>query len=185
MSLIGCTSYKFAADLGVLVKNTWPLWVAIGRTEAWSNELSPPTPSRGTDDIDTPIVFVRPTILTMARVVSKADYDLAPAGQKATVTIEKVDTYYVFVADEDAPDEYARFLYYRAEFNPVQGIPVDQFRQIGVYTKLVPAAGYEGANWLAPENVQDRGRLAYHDNGEFVNMSPSGPVVGVHAAIEF
>lgn len=178
-------SYKSAVKRGLKFKNDDPLWIAIGRTEPWPNEASPPAYEPGADDIDTPIVFVRPTILTMARVVSEADYNAAPDGQKAKVTIDGTNTFVLFVADEDAREQYARFVYYRGEFNPVQGIPVAPFRQTAIYSELVPAAGYEGANWLAPEHVQERGLLEYHDNAEFVNMSPSGPVVAVHGVLDF
>jgi hypothetical protein len=177
--------YADMIDHALYRKNNQPWWLAFGRTSAWPNEANPPDVELATADIDEAFVFVKPIVLSMARVVSEADYLALPPGQGARIVVNDVASYFALVADEDAFTQFARWVYYRAELNPITGMPVASYRQVGVFVGLVPAAGYEQHAWLAPGNVQSRGRLIRLSNGTELETGPSGPLAAAHGAIEF
>jgi len=146
------TTYQGRARRGLLHKTNSTYWVAIGRTTAWDNEKNPPDPSPTASTIEEPVVYVTPTQVTLCKVVSTGE-DVTHLGTK-----------YEFVDDVDAIDEGARFLYMLARFDPTSGQPYDTFRQVALFSNLVPATGHESDSWLAPANVSDEGLLEYLDN---------------------
>jgi hypothetical protein len=126
--------------------------MAIGRTTAWDDEANPPDPSPTASAIEEAIVYVTPTQVSLCKVVSTGE-DVTHLGTK-----------YAFVADDDAVDEGARFLYMLGRFDPTSGQPYATFRQVALYSNLVPETGHESDSWLAPANVSDAGLLEYLDN---------------------
>ncbi|MEW6352109.1 MAG: hypothetical protein AB1646_23910 [Thermodesulfobacteriota bacterium] len=185
MSSQATTTYRARVKRALEMKNGDQLWVAMGRTTAWPEETSPPAPLPGATDIDEAIAFGKPVLATLARIVSEAEYGQLTGQQRVTLYLGGEVIRLGFVADGDAMTQSARFLYYRAVFNPALGHPAGPFRQVGIFSSLVPAAGYENADVLAPAHVQDRGLLEYIDHCTVVNMGPEGPVVCIHGAIEF
>jgi hypothetical protein len=125
--------------------------MAIGRTTVWDDEENPPDPSPTASAIEEPIVYVTPSQVSLCKVVSTGE-DVTHLGTK-----------YAFVADEDAVDEGARFLYMLGRFDPTSGQPYATFRQVALYSNLVPGTGHESDSWLAPANVSDAGLLEYLD----------------------
>lgn len=146
------TTYASRSRRALLHKQNSTFWVCVGRTTAWDDEQVPPDPSPSDSAITEPIVYVAPTTVSLCKVVSSGE-DITHLGTK-----------YEFVADEDAVDENARFLYIMARFDPTVGQPFDTFRQIALYSNLTPVAGHESDSWLAPANVSDEGLLEYIDN---------------------
>ena len=146
------TTYASRARRALLHKMSSTYWVAIGRTTAWDDEENPPDPSPNDTGVTEPIIYVTPTTVSLCKVVTSGE-DITHLGTK-----------YEFVADEDAITEGARFLYLLARFDPTSGQPYDTFRQVGLYSNLVPASGHESDSWLAPANVSDAGLLEYIDN---------------------
>ena len=146
------TTYSGRSRRALLHKTGSTYWVAIGRTTAWDNEESPPDPSPNDTGVTEPIIYVTPTTVALCKVVTSGE-DITHLGTK-----------YEFVADEDAITEGARFLYLMTRFDPTSGQPYDTFRQVGLYSNLVPASGHESDSWLAPANVSDAGLLEYIDN---------------------
>lgn len=181
MARIGVTTYGGRVKKALAMKNGDQLWMAIGRTTPWANETSPPSPTPGSTDIEEAICFVQPSQVSLCKEVDETTYNGLPSDQRATIA----GLFFEFVADVDAYTENARFLYIRGIFDPSLGHPVDVFRQVGVFSGLIPAAGYEAATYLSPDNVDDRGLLEYIENGEYVNMTPAGPKTTCHAIIEF
>ena len=146
------TTYAGRARRALLHKTNSTYWMAIGRTTAWDDEENPPDPSPSATAIEEPIVYVTPTSVSLCKVVSSGE-DVTHLGTK-----------YAFVADEDAIDEGARFLYMLGRFDPTSGQPYDTFRQVALYSNLTPSTGHESDSWLAPANVDDAGLLEYLDN---------------------
>ncbi len=121
----------------------------------------------------------------MAKEVSQVEYDALAESQRGVVVIDEVIRYLKLVSDENAQAEIARYVYLRGVSNPALGHPASTFRQIGIYSGLVPDAGYENAEWLAATNVDEYGLLEYLDNGTKTEQTESGPVIAIAVALEF
>ena len=84
------------------------------------------------------------------------------------------DNNFAYIDDEDAYDEFARFLYAQFTFDgTIVGIPVGTFRQVGVFSELTPTSGHLTDTWLSPANVSDVGILEYISNRRPVTFSES------------
>jgi hypothetical protein len=153
------TTYTGRARRALLVKSNSTFWVCIGRTTAWEHEESPPSAAPGAVDVEEPIVFVKASDVSLCKYVAEGG------------DIEWFGDHYEFVDDDDAIEEQARFLYMVAEFHPAQGQPYGNFRQVGVYSNLVPATGHETETWLAPINVSDKGILEFIQNDVVTQQS--------------
>ena len=147
-------------------------WVAIGRTTPWDDENKPPDWEPAGHTIDEPIVYVRPAMVSLCKIVASGE-DVSIRGQK-----------YAFVADANAQVEQARFLYVRAVFNPALGMPVAGYRQRAIYTELVTTAGHEEDQWLAPENVSMPGIIEYCENSVLRSLT-SGEQRVIEIVLEF
>ena len=146
------TTYAGRARRALLHKQNSTYWISIGRTTAWDDEENPPDPSPSASTIEEPIIYVTPTTVSLAKVVTSGE-DITHLGTK-----------YEFVADGNAIAEGARYLYLLARFDPTSGQPYDTFRQVALFSNLVPASGHESDSWLAPANVSSEGLLEYLDN---------------------
>jgi hypothetical protein len=145
------------------------IWVAIGRTTAWDDDLDPPTADMETG-LDTPVVYVRPDDIQLLKPVPD-DGDF----------VDDVGQHYEFVLEEDAITEVARYVYIAAEFTDQGGQPHSTFRQCAIVTNLVTANGYENEPWVAPANVTDIGYVRW-----IANFEPqSGSSQTVKIPIEF
>jgi hypothetical protein len=143
------------------------LWVVMGKTSEWTDEDDPDTPAPGDATIVEPIVAIKPIINTMAVEVTESAYNALQEGFRAAVSIEGVVKYLELVADEDAYDRYARYLYIKALYDPIiAGHPAfTSFRVYYLTSGLVPSAGYEDADWLVPDNIDDYGLNEYENAG--------------------
>lgn len=162
---MGITSYDAQVERALWIK-TKSLWIAIGRTTPWPNENLPPAEAPGDSAIAETISYVRPSVISLARPVS--------SGGDATISRQQ----YLFVADADAYTQYARFIYFKALFDPAEtpGLPLNTFRQSAIFSGLTPAAGHENDQWLIPADVAATGILEYSAN--------HAPVSGPSAQIE-
>lgn len=148
----GVTSYKGRARRALLHKANSTYWVGVGKQTPWTNEQAPPNPVPGSASIDEPLVYVKPQMVSLCRTVN-GDEDFIHYGQR-----------YKYVSDDDALTEDGRFLYILAKLDPTLGIPLGSFRQSAVFTGLIPAVGYEQAQWLSPAHVANPGVLEFIDN---------------------
>lgn len=156
----GVTSYDLAVQQAVQLKTLHTFWGAVGRTAAWTDENNPPDAERGIHAIDTPIVYVVPTLVSLAKAVSSSP-DVTVGGQG-----------YALVTDQNAYSQLARFIYLKCLFSPDDGQPYANFRQAAVYCDLVPASGHENDLWLSPANVTSPGRLVYYQNRKMTTLGP-------------
>lgn len=181
---MGATMYRDAVQNALDYKNNTnhTFWIAIGRTSPWPDEDHPPSITRGETGVDEPICYRRASVVTLARSVSLAEYESAPENERALGD----GLCLVFVSDEDAHDHIARYLYLNVCWNPGYDLhPANDFRQVGLYPHLVPAAGHESDEWLAPADVDDPGMLRYLDNDKVQQMDSQGPVVFTPVILEF
>lgn len=159
MSTYGVTEYEGRIER-ILELKVKDLWVEFGRpTTAWENESSPPSPVPGATDVDTPYLYLKATYKTLVRsAVDNAEYE--EAGGNA-VTIGAVQ--YVYIADEDAYDESAYWLFVKATIDVLNGHPAGAYRQVRLFSGLEPALGHETDTWLLPANVTNPGRRQWID----------------------
>jgi len=166
------TTYSGRARRALLHKTNSTYWVAVGRTTPWGDDLAPPSPNPSVVDIEEAIIFVKAEYVSLAKFVQSGG-DVIVKGDR-----------YSFVQDGDAILEQARFLYIRGRFDPSQGQPYGTFRQIAVFSNVVPATGHEDDTWLAPADISSRGVLEYIDNKPPTQMDTESEEV-IQAIIEF
>jgi hypothetical protein len=159
---MGIASYDACVQIALYRKQHYSWWAVLGKTTPWPDESVPPIETPASHNVDEPIVYVRPDTITLCKPVSSGG-DITVAGQQ-----------YAFVADAAAYTDMARFIYIHAEFNVEEnpGMPWGNFRQYGISTNLVPVAGHENDQWLAPANVQNPGKLEYFTNHVFRSFGP-------------
>lgn len=174
------TSYSLRSLINLDIKTNHEFWIVVGQTDVWGDPDTPTAFAPGDTSIDDPVVAIKPSVVSLCREVSEGDYLLLAEGQRAYVIIEGVAHYFAFVADKDYLTEYARFLYMQALYSTPAGMPVPStgyFRQYSIYTSLVPSAGYESADWLAPDNIDDYGILLYSNKRAPIAINSGGPEV--------
>lgn len=166
------STYDGRARRARLHKANSVYWMAIGRTTPWPDENKPPEFQPGDHTLDEPIVYVRPTMVSLAKLVN--------SGEDCMIGKQK----YSFVADADAQSQQARFIYVKGVFNPALGMPVAGYRQRGIFTELITAAGHEDDQWLAPENVVSYGVMEYCENTDLRSLS-TGEQRVIEIVLEF
>lgn len=169
---MGVTTYQGRSRRALLNKQNSTYWVGIGRTTAWDNESNPPSPSPSASGIEEAIVFKKPSIVSLCKTVASGG-DFTHLSQD-----------YAYVDDADAIADGARYLYLSTTFDPSSGEPYGDFRQVGVFSNITPATGYESATYLAPANVTASGVLEYLDNTTVATMGPTRQEV-IEIVIEY
>lgn len=156
---MGVSHYKGRALRALQFKQNNEIWGVIGRTSPYpdNDKLIPPLPSQ--ESVPEPICYVRPQFLSLCRNVAVGG-NIEIGGQR-----------YEFIADNDAVDSDAYFLYALYRFDPTIGQPYGNYRQCGMVVNLEPADGYDNAVWLAPENVINPGILCFSENDTVATMS--------------
>jgi hypothetical protein len=185
MERVAIVPYSGRIKTALTKKNGDQLWFVIGKNTTWDDNDSVQSPALGATSVTEPIVAVKPVLMSMAKDISEAEYNTLLDNQRAIVVVDNIITYLQLVADEDAYSQIARRLYLRTVINPASGQPGKDFRQIGIFSGLVPAAGYEANDWLLPEHIDDYGMLEYLDNGDATKMDATGPIIVIAVALEF
>ena len=169
----------------MLVKNRANMWVVLGKQTAWTDEEKPDSPSQGTSDIIEPLVAIKAQTSILCREVSSGDYELLSPNDRALVYSETGYVYLELVPDEDAYEKAAKMIYIDAVYAPLVGMPEADFRIYGTYSGLIPAAGYENAEWLSPINVDSYGLLINLSHGKVYQQTELGRAVQIPMLIEF
>ncbi len=150
----GVTTYHGRIHRGIVFKNSNDHWLAIGKTTAWADDSNPPAE----DPTDTDITDIK----GYKKITTKSMcYPVASGGD---VTILGQD--YKFCSDGDAYSNNARFVYLKGELDNTDFVesPTYEYRQVAIYTNLIPAAGHSGDLSLDPSDVTDNGVLEYYSN---------------------
>jgi hypothetical protein len=160
------------------------LWFGMGRSATpWPDENNPPSPAPGDSDISEALFFAKPEVKSLCRPLSQGDWELLAPDARVPRSINGV--YYALVADVDAYDEIARWVYLRGVMDVELSHPAGTFRQTAVFSDLVPDAGYEAATWLLPVNVDDRGSMEWIDNNKPKTIDLTENRCTTHVVIEF
>lgn len=147
-------------------------WVGIGRTTPWTVELAPPSPSVAAVALEEPIVYVKAETVSLCKTVN-SNPNVTVRGQG-----------YQYVSIGDAISEFARFIYVKTRFDPSETQPYATFRQIAVFSRLVPTSGHLADEWLAPASVEDIGYCEYLENNAPTVMNLNRQEI-VQVIIEF
>lgn len=149
---------KLFKNWSMALEDTPSFWCGLGRQTEWLDDNLPPEPSPSAVDIEEPIVFFKADLVTLC-AWSENEADVVVYGNN-----------FEFVSDGEADEKAARWVYLQFTMDgTIEGIPTGTFRQVGVFSDLVPATGHENDEWLAPAHVEDVGTLEY--------ISNRGPVV--------
>ncbi|MGC8717973.1 MAG: hypothetical protein ACP5RW_08255 [bacterium] len=129
------------------------MWCCLAGQTAWADDDDPPAPNPATLSVSDPLVYVKADFVTLC-VWSETPSDVEIAGN-----------HFTYVTDSEAMDKFARFLYAQFTFDgTIAGMPYGTFRQVAVYSNLVPTSGHSGDIWLPPQNVSSPGTLEYLSN---------------------
>lgn len=174
MASYGLHSYMGRARLALLFKEHSTLWAAFGRTTEWVDEDDPDVLENPltVESLEEPIVYVKSSFVSLCKQVDD-NGDVTVGGQD-----------YEFVEDEDAISEEAMYLYSLYELNGPGGMPTGTYRQVAVFSNVVPAAGHASDDWLLPEDVDDFGNIEYMANRTKIVFT-SGEVRQERVIIEF
>ena len=153
-----------AIGKGIIIANTF---VGVGRTTPWEDEENPPAPSSTDTTLEELIIYKRPNRLTF--VTNDDNGELTILGDK-----------YRALTLEEARDIQSRLVLIQTTFSTADfGGPVD-YRQIGVFTYVVPTAGNESKSILLPSEIEDPGLIihltnrspyyCYTNHGETINL---------------
>lgn len=170
-----------------LVKNNADMWVVLGKQTAWTDEASPDEPAATTHSITEPLVAIKAQTKSLAREVSEDDYNDLSANARAMAYSSTGYVYLELVSDDEAYEKAATQIYIEVVYAPLIGMPEGDFRAFGVCSGLVPADGYENAEWLAPINVKDGdyGLLVNLSHGIVYTQTDSGRAVRIPILVEY
>lgn len=137
------------------------VWIGIGRTSPWSGESAadfvPPLPSIEATSLD--------ELIGMAKVYTKTC--VVP---DASGTIVYRDSTWRTVSQANAIAQKAHWVYIEASIN-FDDLPATAYRQIGVFSRVVPKSGYEQATILLPSQIQSTGILEILDQRKVVTRN--------------
>lgn len=170
----GVTGYEGRVEEAIDLKNK-TLWMCFCRTEtAWPTTLTtdddnPPSPLPTDAEDDEPYLYVKSEYKTLCRPVTLEVFEATDPLLRVAIGSGRPDVapvYYVYESsDATAYENSARWVYMRARLDVAAGIhPPGVFRQIKVYSGLIPAAGEGAATWLLPDHVEDRGKMRWIRN---------------------
>lgn len=136
--------------------NKTDLWFAIGKTSAWANESSPPAPT-ATDSM-TEIIGYRK--VSVKYLVIPYDGRQLQSGD-IKITLADGSQWFV-ISPANAYTEGAKYVYVETTVFP-SDFPAGDYRQVGLFSGLVPQAGVN-KDYLLPSEVQSQGVLEVIDN---------------------
>ena len=130
------------------------MWLLLGRTAAWTDELNPPAPSITDVTLDDVIGAKRCTLQWVSPSPTGEITLIGPSGEEKwtaytdEATAVAAGCHWVMVTGEVLGDE----------------IPTTTFRQLGFFSGLVPTAGNEGLNALSAAQIQSVGYVESIEN---------------------
>ncbi len=153
-----------AIGKGIITANTF---VGVGRTTPWADEENPPAPSSTTTTLEELIIYKRPNRLTF--VTNDDNGEITILGEK----------YRALTLDE-ARNLQAQQVLIQITLSTVDFGGPANYRQIGVFTYVVPTAGNESKSILLPSEIEDPGIIihitnrspyyCYTNHGETINL---------------
>jgi len=129
--------------------------VGLGRSETgWDDDDNPPDATVSTQPVE---------VLGYKKVTFQK---LAVPDLNGSLVWRNLKLREVEIADfaQKHNGMYPRWLYLRATITTTELPTSEYFRQVFIYTDLVPASGYSGFDELLPEQVEDPGNLFWIEN---------------------
>lgn len=155
---MGIVPYAGMVDAALKLKlQETDLWLVIARSVAWPNETAPPVEDLSTVILQDTIAYKRVDMTSLAVPDPTGD-------------IEFQSNKYRLVADVDAMQELARWVYIKASINHTESnhagtvIGNVHWRITGIFAGLVPSSGFGSDDVLASDQVDDPGRLIFYAN---------------------
>lgn len=164
------------------------LWFCFCRKDTpWpeggdTDETKVPSHLPADAEYEEPYLFVKAEYKSVARVATEQEFNEADPAMRIAVRTGGTDgdpddppvyVRYIFVADANAYDDDARWVYVRTSIDASGSHPPGSFRQIKMYSGLIPVTGYQAATWLTPEKVEERGQLRWGRNYILTTASSS------------
>lgn len=129
-------------------------WIVLGRTAAWTNEAAPPNPSISDTSIDTPICAYRATV----HWVKEDDDNGTLLFRDSQGNLKK---FLEFLTETDALTNNCQQILVKAEVlgSDLENLSVTAFRQVAIFTNLVPDTGHENDDFLAAADITSYGQM--------------------------
>lgn len=127
------------------------IYFCIGKSAAWPDETTPPDPSITATDISEIIGFKKVEVKQL--VIPDPDGTITYRSSKWSV-----------VSPANALAQGAKYVYLKTVIQ-YNDLPVGYYRQVGLYSNLIPAVGVPAGQYnLLPSEVANRGILEALDN---------------------
>lgn len=134
------------------------LYIAIGRTSAWTDENSPPSEVPGTTDIDE-IIGMKPVTLRKFMVEDAIDG-----------TVFWDNKVWRLLTIEDGLAAQAIYAYVEAQVAYTE-LPLTGFRQVGLYSETALQPGISPLVAVLPAQISDNGILEAYSNRRVENRA--------------
>lgn len=157
------------------------IWAVIGRTTPWPNEAAPPTVDPETTSVTEPIGAVKCNIVRWVQsATGSGDYSLV----YTNASNQLVTTYWSDVLTEGSviASKIRHIVFSATIIGP--SLPAGEFRQVGFFADLVPAAGFTEAAVVLPDQIASYGHLVFLNNQTPTTRSQSYNYTAL-AVVEF
>jgi len=152
--------------------NNTSVWLCIGRTTPWQDEENPPGAGVETVFLDEPILYKRITEMYFVKPVqSNGDYYIE--GQ-----------WYEILTPSEARMEKTNLLVLAQSLSYQEVEDTVIFRQVGIYSQLIPDPEHQNETILQPSQVSDPGWLEWYANLEPTRIQ-SGQRINFHTILAF
>lgn len=158
---IATTSSRVYAALALKSKSA-STYFAIGKTSPWTNEKIPPASDPNATMLTETIGYKKVDNVSLCRPYVEGEVTTYPIVTYGTLK-------FVLIPDAEAYNQKAVQVYYEVKIVGDE-LPVGTYRQVGVFTDLVPKTGVTKPN-LLPSEVQSIGILQFIENKEFNNRT--------------
>lgn len=136
-------------------------YIALGRTQVWSDEDRPPNENPGVDHLEQLIGYKKVSKMSVARQ-KKGNENLDYP------TVQYKDSTWYLIPSDQAYKENASWLYIEAIIEPGD-FGDGTYRQVGLYFGVKPKKG-KTASALKPTDLSDKGILQVYENKQRVSL---------------
>jgi len=143
-------------------------YLGIGRSSEWDDEENPPVPTPDTQELDEPIGYKRVNTASLCRRLGQSEEASYP-------NVTYLGEEWELIPDNLAHEEEATYVYYEAEIQAGE-LPSGEYRQVGIFTNLIPEEGVNKLN-LLPEEVAETGTLEFYENRRMMSRLPESNTI--------
>lgn len=157
-------------------------WIVLGQTSAWPSEPTPPAEVITTTSINQAFCAIKATIQWVVAdelgtiYFTGLDNVLRTYSEVTTLAALATDVASTVLISATVTGDQIASLF--SDVAPT-------WRQLGVYTDLVPAVGYTTYTFIAAANVGTWGQLEVYDNRTPISLPNSGSFYTVQTMIQY